>query len=660
MPVRIKSLHIQGFKALADTTLHWHPRVNVIAGANNSGKTTVLEAMALWVEIYDRIVSQAGKSISKRGIQRGEWYLDTALVHYNEITSVRSPGFHDLFHRDSQKLTLTAAFSDSSGNEVVLPLEVRRARGDHYELTVALSERDSAIVNRRLNEALGAWPSPFRVLFASPVAAVQTQEEFLSPGKVQAMVHQRRSAEVLRNRLFRLHNRGVDFQRFSDDVSRVLSGAGGRIEFEVAGNPNRDVLVRVNARNVPGDSFRDISLLGSGSLQIIEVLLNLYLDPRDLDIVLLDEPDSHIHRDIQQRLFEVIEEKADHAQVFATTHNEALLRSVPWDRVFHLTPTAREIRAVGTQALAVSGRQKGLISSPLRSVLGSVGGETALDLLSALEARYFLLVEGGSDAVVVDRLLDLARMGGPRESAMYWSLSGVDDGLRALGALRVVLAAVRNGRSLWDKAKLVLDRDFLTAEQAASFARALHEKFGIVALYWGARNVEAALLSGGPCEGLGLAVRRVGEASGLLQAGGAGDPHDACARAWDSLRSRLSVEWDEARLTRFCGALEQRVKLAEDVLGKKSPFASVGQSELSQGVIDFHRRESRSGHLWESASKQDVAEFVADVLHRLGAAEDASREWTRGPNWLQMLVREIRDFQDFPALAAMREGLRER
>ncbi|HRI09895.1 MAG TPA: AAA family ATPase, partial [Nannocystaceae bacterium] len=113
MPVRIKSLHIQGFKALADTTLHWHPRVNVIAGANNSGKTTVLEAMALWVEIYDRIVSQAGKSISKRGIQRGEWYLDTALVHYNEITSVRSPGFHDLFHRDSQKLTLTAAFSDS-------------------------------------------------------------------------------------------------------------------------------------------------------------------------------------------------------------------------------------------------------------------------------------------------------------------------------------------------------------------------------------------------------------------------------------------------------------------------------------------------------------------------------------------------------------------
>jgi hypothetical protein len=39
MALRMKSLRIQGFKAIGDATLHWHPRVNVITGPNNSGKT---------------------------------------------------------------------------------------------------------------------------------------------------------------------------------------------------------------------------------------------------------------------------------------------------------------------------------------------------------------------------------------------------------------------------------------------------------------------------------------------------------------------------------------------------------------------------------------------------------------------------------------------
>lgn len=39
MSMHIESFHIESFKAIGDATFHWHPRVNILTGSNNSGKT---------------------------------------------------------------------------------------------------------------------------------------------------------------------------------------------------------------------------------------------------------------------------------------------------------------------------------------------------------------------------------------------------------------------------------------------------------------------------------------------------------------------------------------------------------------------------------------------------------------------------------------------
>lgn len=670
MVLRIKSLRIEGFKAIGDATFHWHPRINVLTGPNNSGKTTVLEALALWVECFGRVTSQAGKAIKSRGVNRNDWYLDKGQAHHSEVVSVRSPGFHDLFHRSAKELFLTATLADDEGCFAV-PVKLRKARGENYEFSCEAKagnpQPDLSELNPRLNRTLaGGWPRPFRVWFGSPVAAVQTSEEFLTPGKTADMVGRRRSAEVMRNRLYRLYfGDSRAFQRFKDDVSRVLTDATGNIDIEARGNPNQEVRVAILARTSRNDQLRDISLLGSGSLQIIEILLNLYLEPSKLDLILLDEPDSHIHRDIQRRLLELIEERGEHVQVFATTHNEALLRNAGWDRVFHLGPAPverpRAFHPVASEHVLTAGRQHGLMASPLRSALSSVGGETALDFLNALEAEHFLLVEGASDAMLLERIFDLDRFGGPRERAMYWSLNGLE-GLRTLPALKVVLDHIRNDRSLWDKARVVLDRDLLTAAQTQNIANAFaqtgkKQPFGLQVHYWACRTAEATLLSGGSSPALARLIADAGQASALPGL----DPElceRACAGAWIQLGQRLDA-WSsgDGAAGHILGELQQRLTMLAELFPNKKPLQGAEPKLLTE-ITKFHAAAIQSREYWLSASKDDVRAFVAASLCGMGVEASRATDWTKGPSWFQALVEELRGIQDFPALQLMRDALR--
>lgn len=45
----IKELHLQNFKRFRDETFVFHPTgVTLLAGGNNCGKSTVLQAIAVW------------------------------------------------------------------------------------------------------------------------------------------------------------------------------------------------------------------------------------------------------------------------------------------------------------------------------------------------------------------------------------------------------------------------------------------------------------------------------------------------------------------------------------------------------------------------------------------------------------------------------------
>ena len=59
-------------------------------------------------------------------------------------------------------------------------------------------------------------------------------------------------------------------------------------------------------------------------------------EKKEFNIILLDEPDSHIHHVLQKKLLDIFEKFSQKNQVFVTTHNEALIRAAKPEWVFNL------------------------------------------------------------------------------------------------------------------------------------------------------------------------------------------------------------------------------------------------------------------------------------------------------------------------------------
>jgi predicted ATP-dependent endonuclease of OLD family len=340
----LSKIHIVNFKSLKDVTFEFHPKVNILTGVNNAGKTTVLEAIALWHECYRKLIRQALKSV--KGQYKTEDYILGATtptyVSYNDITSVRSPNYEDLFYNletDSKKaILLNATLKSDKGETIDIPLSLSRTEGDNYLLICdKFRNFDFKLFNTRsfLNDPMEG----IQLTYSSPINSLLSIEERQTLPKIKYLKQSRASAQVFRNRLELLFNRrNGDFERFVDELKSILTNGVSDIRFSFDNdNNNINEIVKIK---IGRESLKEISLLGSGTLQIIEILLSLFEDKKDLNIILLDEPNSHIHHTLQKRLLETLEKLSHSNQVFLTTHNIDLLQVVDLEWVFHLEQQA--------------------------------------------------------------------------------------------------------------------------------------------------------------------------------------------------------------------------------------------------------------------------------------------------------------------------------
>lgn len=93
----------------------------------------------------------------------------------------------------------------------------------------------------------------------------------------------------------------------------------------------------IYGRNV----IKHISLLqGSGFLQIVEILSTVEFIDAPLKLLLVDEPDSHIHTKLQHNLLAHLK-KIDHNQFFIISHNDQFVTSAGEGEVFFLNEDAK-------------------------------------------------------------------------------------------------------------------------------------------------------------------------------------------------------------------------------------------------------------------------------------------------------------------------------
>lgn len=501
--MKIVAFHIQNFKSIKDTKIFLDQSLSVLTGENNCGKTTVIEALALWVECFEKLLHQAKRKVAGKYVAGDYVFGSTSNKYFDfsEINSVRSPNFEDIFNDRDVKtsIRLAARLKNNNGEELRIPFIISNSTKSRYIISL---EDEGAFDYAKFKTFFTKFPAPVKSYFSAPLANIEQEENFVTDPVMQDGLRKRRSFEIIRNRLYKLYHTGTSFSQFQQDLSYILYGStlSAKLKFYSRTDVQHDTRVVINYTIGKETIEKDIALLGSGSLQAIEILLDLYNQvngEHDLNLILLDEPDSHIHRDIQKRLYEILTRFHSENQIVITTHNESMIRTVALANLFHVDVRQKELRNIGSNELEKLNTPHftGLYPAQETPLIRSINGDaTGLDLISAIEAEKIFFVEGDDDA----RLLYNLYRKNPKnqnKKVMFWVLGGVSKIMSKIDGYYDVFCTIRNGRSLWEKSSIVFDQDYMMDAHVDILKDKLLAKYKIKSFVANVYTQESVLLT---------------------------------------------------------------------------------------------------------------------------------------------------------------------
>jgi predicted ATP-dependent endonuclease of OLD family len=622
--MHIQKIQIKNFKAFQDVTINLNSDVNIFTGKNNSGKTTILEAVALWHECFNKLIDQ---------------YETTATnyVSFSEVNSVRIPNCEDIFYQQ-KKL-----------NKIEIIVLLKREETS-FNIGFEIASSGSIYVIRVLNSSSHDFeefrnthfhiPFPIGLYYASPVSIIRQQERFVTNPQILESIQIRESVSVIRNRLYSLYYNQQDlslYQSFLTDLSYVLFDNREKINFYIESDIRQETKVIINFTIHPRDTEKDLSLLGSGTLQIIEILLNLYSSERitAFDLILLDEPDSHIHYDIQKRLLSILTRFSQQRnQLLITTHNEALIRSSDLHHLFHLENTANHVYQSlnNTQIQNLDPRFKGIYPMATNPIISSLGNTNGLDFINAIEADRIVFVEGQDDARAIYLLLQKGPSPRNTKKYVFWVLNGISHVFKEILSYKTVFSAIKNNKTLWEKSVLIIDRDFLSDEHCQIIKEKMQEKLGLESYITEAYTLEATLLT--DLNKLGrLLTKWVNntysqniDQSNLI---------NSLESSYQSILQNLQTnyldndKWIEEATYRY-----RTVRDDLNIIFPKSKIIPFNDVRLTVFYRDYLKKAINNQEFFKITRKQEVENIINEVLQPYGITFDLEKDFI---NLLQMV-----------------------
>ena len=289
----------------------------------------------------------------------------------------------------------------------------------------------------------------------------------------QRLIAEGRQNQVLRNLVYRLRQSG-EWEAFTQFVSPLFALQGMDVPFDVEKD---EWLTATYAED--GCQF-DLVSAGSGFLQTINLLSFLFLN--ESRTALLDEPDSHMHDDLQRLVFAALNALSARRklQLIIATHSPTMIDAAGLDSVRLVDRKQdRPLVAHSVDTLVPLLADQGL-SLPPNKVLETLRVRKAL-FVEGLEADYNAFVAAIGEVYSPGfgaraRGLNVFETGG---ASKKWPFDAIDCFERLLGAkLQYVYLS---------------DRDFLTNEEVAE-REAKATKSGKALVHLERRHRESYLL----------------------------------------------------------------------------------------------------------------------------------------------------------------------
>jgi len=378
----ISKIYLKNFKGYEEVTIHPNADFNIIIGENNIGKSSLFEAIHLWQKCYSIFIQANKEQFYKSANHR--------YLNYQELDFLRIQSQSDLFlnHRKDMQLTLTISNDGIDeyelGFKIQKPTKIEdafvRVQLLNYDEFNRFSDDYKNITTKKdLTEVIFIYQT-------RPISSVNQKEPYFNAAQVKRKILRGSSQEALRNKLILKRDM---ISVLENSLTKILE-CDVEIELPKKTDASKQEYVSINVK-IGDRPPKELYLQGSGFLQILEILSTIEYIDAPLKILLVDEPDSHIHSKLQVNLLKELRNHNTN-QFFIISHNDQFVTSSNEGEVFFLNKenlASKILQPLDFQAF-----------NRIKEELGGV--LIPLELLSS--AEYIIFVEGNDDQKYIEKI----------------------------------------------------------------------------------------------------------------------------------------------------------------------------------------------------------------------------------------------------------------
>lgn len=387
----IKNISVKNFKSFKDTGEISLGKSTVLIGSNNTGKTTLLQAIALWHLATKKILEKNRQKKTKSADSKDE--RKGIPITRKEIFALPTKDLRNIWH----ELTVTPLI------EIHVTLFFEE---EDFDLAIQLKHHGEELIYAKAivgkNNKILKKPEIFdrlNIAFLSTMSGLLPSESrFLDQEAIDVRIGEGLTGSVLRNICYRISNPEVfatsDVKNNSDLIQNKKRNWDSLVKNmkdlfaielyqpEMAGNGDIEIFYSKDFKE-KNPTKLEIANSGRGMQQVLLLLSYLMVKPNS--ILLLDEPDAHLEILKQREVYKLLKELSsqNNSQIIAASHSEIVLEeAINHDEVIAFYPNST---------------QKNIDSNTRKHLVESLKVIKIEDYYYAEKTRFILYIEGSTD-----------------------------------------------------------------------------------------------------------------------------------------------------------------------------------------------------------------------------------------------------------------------